>query len=63
MVSKRTQNPNRDAALKRAYAFARVGNATWAQLWYDRACDFATPTKRQIDYLIMLARKAGIKVN
>ena len=28
----------RDKAMKTAYAFAKAGNQTWAQVWIDRAC-------------------------
>jgi hypothetical protein len=40
----------RDKAMKHAYAFAKSGNFTWAQLWIDRAGHFLSPTSRQIAY-------------
>jgi hypothetical protein len=38
-------------ALKHAYAFARSGNFTWAQLWVNRASDFMSVTPRQLAYV------------
>jgi hypothetical protein len=40
----------RDTALKHAYGFAKSGNATWAQLWIDRANSFFPVSERQLAY-------------
>lgn len=63
MVTNRRGPSNRDAALKRAYSFAKEGNGKWAQYWYNHACAFGEPTKRQIDYFIKCARQAGLTIN
>lgn len=63
MVTKqRSDNPNRDMAMKNAYNAAKARNAHMAQYWYNRACQFATPTERQVAYLRRVAVKAGIKL-
>lgn len=40
----------RDNCMRRAYAFARVGNCAWAQVWIDRAESFMPVGRRQLDY-------------
>jgi hypothetical protein len=40
----------RNASLECAYAFAKSGNGTWAQLWLNQANSYETVTKRQIAY-------------
>ena len=55
MINLKTE---RDRALQKAYAFARNGNPTWAQLWIDRAGAFLPPTSKQVAYGNRLLRKA-----
>lgn len=54
MIQKRS-NPNRDAAMRRAYIYARSGNRRWTQIFIDRANSFASISpaqlKRAQDYL------------
>lgn len=48
----------RDKAMKTAYSFARSGNATWAQLWIERANDFLQVTPKQLAHAQRLLDKS-----
>ena len=48
----------RNNSLKNAYAFARDGNFTWAQLWLTQANSYQTVTKRQLAYAQKCLEKA-----
>jgi hypothetical protein len=48
----------RNVAMKKAYAFARSGNKTWAQLWVDRAAQFFPVHPVQLAHANKLLKQA-----
>ena len=63
-MSWKSDNPNAEMAIKQARAFARGGNAVWAQLWLHRANSFAGVSDQQVQALNRMivqarARKAA----
>lgn len=48
----------RNKAMQKAYAFARSGNAEWAQRWIDRASQFLAVDPQQVAYANRLLRES-----